>query len=186
MKIGHIDPLLCIVAAARAIPLLIYLGLVIWIVSLVSGRSETPEPVARLALQRNHQIGHGDLQTPAFAALVGKYLKQDVAAGEKVTAAMLQDTSLPAPMSNTMAAIISIPLQASKTAGIKADSDVQICDRNNQVFGGLTKVISVDCDERLCQVTVKLPKMPGQTVDPDALAGASLVGGQYQNCSARP
>ncbi|CDZ29370.1 hypothetical protein [Neorhizobium galegae] len=186
MKIDRIDMLLGVVAIARVIPLLVYAGLVVWIITLVAGRSETPEPVARLALQRNHQIDNGDLQTPAFVGLVGKYLKQDVAAGDKVTAAMLEDTPLPAPLNNTMAAIISIPLQASKAAGIKAGSDVQICDRNNQGFGGLTKVISVDCDERLCQVTVTLPKMPGQTVDPDVLAGASLLGGQYQTCSARP
>ncbi|MDW5314526.1 hypothetical protein [Rhizobium sp. PL01] len=183
MSTDRTDLLLGFVVVVRAVPLLVFASLVFWTITLVANRSEAPEPVTRVTLQRNHLIGYGDLQTPALTGLVGKYLKEDVAAGGKVTNNMVQGSALPPRMANTMAAIISIPVLASQSVGIKPGLDVYICDRKRQGVGGLTKVISVDCDETFCQVTIKLSKIPGQTVDPDILKDASLVGAQYQNCS---
>ncbi|QRM54783.1 hypothetical protein [Sinorhizobium sp. BG8] len=178
--------LVWILACARAIPLLVYAGVVIWLATLISGRQEVPEPVSRRDVQKSHQLQPGDLTTPAIDRLGGKYLNQDVRAGGRVTEDMVADRPPPAVAANTMAAIITITRSDWDKAAIGSGSDVRICVGGKD-FAGVTKVLSVNCGAQDCEVVVGLPRLPNQTVDPVVLSGAMLVDGKVQGCaSPRP
>jgi hypothetical protein len=161
-----------------------YIIVVAIVAILVYNRSLPPAPVAAQKMGRNHVIAPGDLETSTITPLIGKHLKQDVEKGAAMTAGMVTANELPPRLANTMAAVINMPLRSRTARKIDVGSDVQIC-RNGSPFGSATKVIALDCDERVCSVIVSLPKVQTQTVDPDALIDAVLLTAS-QNCTGVP
>jgi hypothetical protein len=168
----------------RLVPALAWLLAVGLVGFLMHTHSEPPDPVAARTLDRNHPIAPGDLETTTISALTGKYLKKKVARGDKVTADMVSAKQLPPPITNAMAAVITISATLRLLDSIEPGNDARICLKTGQ-FGATTKVLAVDCDEKVCNVLVKVPKVTTQTVDPDLFADAWLIGGMH-TCSTRP
>lgn len=143
-------------------------------------RTLPPPALATQNLQRNHVIGPGDLETSNITPLRGQYLRKDVKLGEAVTQDMVAPKQLPPRIENTMAAVVTIPVGRYRALSLKPGDEIQICVNANP-FGGMSKVLTVDCDEQVCTIFAKLPKMANQPVDPGALIDARIA--IAQNCA---
>jgi hypothetical protein len=175
-----IDPLK-IASASRWAPGIAYVLAVAIVGALIFFRNVPPSPTAARDLGRNQLLAPGDLETSNIRPLLGQYLRKEVKRGATVTEDMVSAKSLPARIANTMAAMVMMSLRSLKAQNIAVGRDVQICLKTD-AFGDPSKVLALDCDELVCMVLVRLPKVPTQTVDPDLLLAARLVT-DPQTCS---
>jgi hypothetical protein len=173
------NPLLW-VSLSRFAPGLAYLLAVGLVGGLIFFHNRPPAPMAAHDLGRNQKLAPGDLETSNIKPLLGQFLRSDVKQGMPVTEAMVAEKALPARIESTLAAVVTISLRSLNAQKISVGSDVQICLKND-AFGDVSKVITVDCDELLCMVLVKMPRVPGPKVDPD-ISVARLVT-DPQGCS---
>ncbi|MCL6707522.1 hypothetical protein M8R20_10965 [Pseudomonas sp. R2.Fl] len=171
-----------IASLSRWAPALAYAVTVGAVLGAVLCRQEPAEPLAATALSRNREIQESDLTVKAFDGLVGKYLKEDVAAGKPITAQMVSDKPLGPAAANTFAARVSISLEAKEKLALKTGSDVQICTAVT-AFGGMAKVLSLDCDAAYCAVLVGLTAMPTPASPGDPLADAWLTTTAPDGCA---
>ena len=147
----------------------------------VSRRQSPSPPVAVVDLSRNHQLAASDLQTDATKDLIGSFLKRDVRSGEPVTPDLVATAPLAAPVDSTMAAIVTIAATERRSRDIAAGDRVGICLAGRLVARG-GQVVSVDCDEKWCAVTVAITDVPAEIVSSKALVGAWLTKGAG-NCA---
>lgn len=132
-----------------------------------------PDPIVAIEpLQRNHMIARGDLETAELRGMQGRFLKERVGAGERVTSAMLADGPVAPVTENTAAAIVK--LAQEDAFGIESGARVQLCSGASLLMARV-KVISVDCDAAWCSVVVGLPTVPDALQAAGALAAASLT-----------
>src|SRR4051812_6354315 len=165
----------CLLRWVPAVAYVLAAGLV---TGLVMCHTPPGPPLATQALSRNHKIAPADLETTATAALVGRYLKQDVGKAEAVTPSMVSRKELPPGLTgaaeNVLAAVIKVPATVREERKMEVGSTVEIC-RDGRALGFASKVIVTDCDEQVCAVVVALPQGKTQAFDPAVLAGADLV-----------
>jgi hypothetical protein len=174
------DPLK-IATASRWVSGIAYVVAVAIVAALVFYRNVPPSPMAARDLGRNQKLALGDLETSNIKPLLGQFLLKEIKRGTPVTEDMVAAKPLPARIASTMAAVVMMSLRSLKAQNIEVGHDVQICLKTD-AFGDASKVLAVDCDELVCMVLVRLPKIPTQTVDPDILSAARLVP-DSQSCS---
>jgi hypothetical protein len=110
----------------------------------------------------------------------------DARQGEAITTANVGTKPVFTKQANMMAAIITVPRTMIEGLRIREGLRVQIC-RHAQPFGAPAKVVALSCNDNLsCTVIIDLPKIAGQTVDPDDLADATLATMGSQTACQRP
>jgi hypothetical protein len=146
-----------------------------------------PHSVAAYDMPASRLIEAKDPLPIDRAKLVGRFLRAPVRAGEPVTEADVAMHEVFVKHPNAIAAIIEVPKRVIDNLQLKEGLPVQIC-RKAQPFGSAGKVLAVACDDAgHCSATVELGKDTHQTIDPDALADATLAGtGGQHPCQTTP
>src|SRR5205807_8503002 len=115
-------------------------------------------PVATKHLRADDNLEAGEFQTDATAALIGNYLRYDLALGHPVTPTEVSPRQFPPKLANTIAAILTISKAEALKRGIAETSSVVII-RDGKPFGPPVTVLRMDCDQQSCTVIVGLEKM---------------------------
>jgi hypothetical protein len=166
------DPLR-LASLSRIAPWVAYPLAVVVVGAMIFVRETPPVPMAAHDLGRNRQLVAGDLETSNIKPLLGQYLKSDVRAGSPVTKDMVDSKPLQPPIPSTMAALVTIPLSWLKTNQFAVGGDAQICLKSGP-FGDATKILTIDCDERVCMVLLKMPNVAHPATDAE-ISGAQLL-----------
>jgi hypothetical protein len=146
-----------------------------------------PHSVAAYDMPTNHRIEAKDLLSIDRAKLVGRFLRAPVRAGKPVTEADVAMHEVFVKHPNAIAAIIEVPQTVVDNLQLREGQPVQICGKA-QPFGPAGKVLSLACDDTgHCSAIVELSKDAHQSIDPDALADATLAGtGGQHLCQTTP
>jgi hypothetical protein len=167
------DDLFLYTVVSRFLLALAYVGLGVWIVLRIAARS--PDlPVAARALNANHRLAAGDLQTEATAALVGKYLETRVDQGKPVAKEMVSRWRVATNLPATLAAVVAVARKAVEQRGLGETSKVRIVFPNTtQELAGVLD--DVRCDEQICSLIVGLPAPPPSTINPLDFSKADVL-----------
>lgn len=145
---------------------IIVIALGVWS-SIAATRSTAP--TATQALDVNHKIKPGDLQTPEIAALTNRYLRRPVKPGEAVTSDMVGEKASEPVIDSGFAVIVNVSRDYIAQRGIHEHEMVQI-KSGRQPLGDPGTVRAVVCDESRCAIAVGFDKAP--SFDAKALQGA--------------
>jgi hypothetical protein len=127
--------------------------------------------IAARPLHVNQIVGRDDLQTSETAALVGKYMHQEVAQGQPVTLSIVGAERVASKIASAAAAVI-IRLSSADllSRGIQEGLAVSVTAKSDRLSGRVEKI---DCDGQQCAIFVSIAKLP-QGLDAQALAGADI------------
>ena len=151
-------------------------------------KSNKAHSAAVREMHTNHYVTAEDLVPIERNALVGHYLRHDVKPDNPIAPTDVSDKPVFVKQPNTFAAILTVPRDLAQKPEIEATGKVMIC-RNGKPLGEPAVVQTIACSESGdCSMTVALPKISNQTVDPDALTDATIatVGGQAPCASKTP
>jgi hypothetical protein len=155
-----------------------YLIIVCFIAYEVAERAvvaSAPRAVAAYDMPANHRLVPEDLMPIDQEALVGKYLRNAIKRGEVIASASVSPQPAYTKQPNMIAAIITVPKARVAGYNIREGMKVQVC-RGAQPFGAAATVLALSCDSNTsCSVTLDLPKITGQFIDPAALTDATIA-----------
>lgn len=144
-----------------------------WIVFLIFARS-SDAPVAARALKTNDHLTADDLRTTATRALIGDYVKADIAEGEPVTSDEVSRSPIDTNLAPALAAIVPIKPETLKARRLDKGAKVVLtfADKTQPLMGAIADVV---CDNSLCKAIVDLDKATGRTFDAVDFSKADVV-----------
>jgi hypothetical protein len=105
--------------------------------------------------------------------LIGQYLLTDVVPGAPVLPDMVKAAPTRERGPNALAVVVNVPAAKATYLGLLVNMPVTLIRPGRQriEYG---EVIAKECDARTCSLTISLPKLPGQIIDPVAFAAVDV------------
>lgn len=143
------------IVTLRYVFVLVHILSIIGVLILIAARSSS-DPVASHNLALNQKLSPDDLRTSKIEPLIGRYLRVSVEAGMPVNSKMVSPQPIPLKLTNTIAAVVTLPLKTASQRGI-TDGSAVIIRRNVPPIEIPGTVIKLECDGANCIFVVSLP-----------------------------
>ncbi|MER9414064.1 hypothetical protein [Mesorhizobium sp. M0589] len=173
MKLPAWERPLIRVSVSRLLLAFAYVASVAIIGAMVYHRTSPEEPKAVRALDRNHQLSPGDLETEAIIPLMGKYLVTGVGRGATVGSAQVTDAPRSSLGVTSLAVVVTVAADAMQKRRIAVGGRPWLC-LNNQAVAATDEVLTLNCDDKFCSAVVRLARPPAAVTTAGSLADAWL------------